>query len=116
MTGPGFLLLLALNLACNQQVVFNYSHSSESVGGSNEVDEGKFHIEDCVVANVIEIICVHSNSSEIVYDGVKVGVSDNSFNECVFGSLARICNSSDKRIFEVIRDNIDINPVFQVGS
>ena len=28
MKGPGFLLLLALNLACNQQAVFDYSHEN----------------------------------------------------------------------------------------
>ena len=57
MKGPGFLLLLALNLACNQQVVFDFSLSSERVGGSNnEFEEGKFHIKACVVTNVIEIV------------------------------------------------------------
>ena len=40
MKGLGFLLLLALKIACDQGVVFDYSQSSGRVGVFNGGDEG----------------------------------------------------------------------------
>ena len=65
MKGSGFLLLLALNLACNQGAVFDYSHISESVSVFNGDDEGEFCIEAHGYTNVSEII----RAPDFIYSG-----------------------------------------------
>ena len=67
MKGLGFLLLLALKIACDQGAVFDYSQSSESVGVFNGGDEGKFCIEAHGDINYSGIIRAPNHSGEVTY-------------------------------------------------
>ena len=65
MKGLGFLLLLALKIACDQGAVFDYSQSSGRVGVFNGGDEGKVCIEAHGDTNFSEII----RAPNFVYSG-----------------------------------------------